>query len=59
MDVKQTVKFVPSGPLASWARNSTNVFGGQIFRGLMICQDLVSIGAKSTLIFPQGADYGI
>ena len=28
MEVKQTEKFVPSGPSTSWARNRIKVFGG-------------------------------
>ena len=59
MEVKQTEKFVPSGPSASWARNCINVFGGPTFERPMIRQDLDSINAYPRWIFFQSADYGI
>ena len=59
MEVKQTEKFVPSGPSTSCARNRINVFGGPIFKKPMIRQDLNSIGANERLIPFQSADYGI
>ena len=49
MEVKQTEKFVPSGPSTSWARDSINMFGGPILQRSMIRQDLDSIGAKPTI----------
>ena len=58
MEVKQTEKFVPSGPWASWAQNRINVFGGPIFQRPMIRQDLDAIVAYSRLILFQSADYG-
>ena len=42
MEVKQTEKFVPSGPSTSWARDSINVFGGPILQRSMIRQDFDS-----------------
>ena len=59
MEVKQTEKFVPSGPSTSWARDSINVFGGPILQRSMIRQDLDSIGANPRLVLFQSADYGI
>ena len=59
MEVKQTEKFMPSGPLTSWARDSINVFGGPILQRSMIRQDLDSIGANPRLVLLQSADYGI
>ena len=50
MEVKQTEKFVPSGPSTSWARDSINVFGGPILQRSMIRQDLDSIGANPRLV---------
>ena len=59
MEVKQTEKFVPSGPSTSWARDSINVFGGPILQRSMIRQDLDSIGANPRLVLFQSADYGV
>ena len=59
MEVKQTEKFVLSGPMTSWAHHSINVFGGPIFKRSMICQDLDSIGANPRLITCQSAAYGV
>ena len=50
MEVKQTEKFVLSGPSTSWARDRINVFGGPIFQRSMIRQDLDSIGANPRLV---------
>ena len=59
MEVKQTEKFVPSGPSTSWARTRINLFGGPIFKRSMISQDLKSIDANPGLILFQSADYGL
>ena len=59
MEVKQTEKFVPSGPSTSWARDSINVFGGPILQRSMIRQDLDSIGANPRLVLFQSTDYGV
>ena len=59
MEVKQTEKFVPSGPSTSLAQNRINVFGGPIFKGSNIRQNLNSIGANPRLILFQSADYGV
>ena len=59
MEVKQTEKFVPSGPSTSWARDSINVFGGPILQRSMIRQDLDSIGANPRLVLFQSTNYGV
>ena len=59
MWVKQTGKFVPSGPSTSWAQNCINVFGGPLFERSMIRQNLDSIDAKPGWILFQSADYGV
>ena len=59
MEVKQTEKFMPSGPLTSWARDSINVFGGPILQRSMIRQDLDSIGANPRLVLFQSTDNGV
>ena len=59
MEVKQTEKFVPSGPSTSWAQNRINVFGGPICKRTMIRQDLDLIGANPRLVLLQSADYGV
>ena len=59
MEVKQTEKFVPSGPSTSWARDSINVFSGPILQRSMIRQDLDSIGANPRLVLFQSTDYAV
>ena len=59
MEVKQTEKFVPSGPSTSWARDSINVFSGPILQRSMIRQDLDSAGANLRLVLFQSTDYGV
>ena len=59
MEVKQTEKFMPIGPLTSWAQNRINVFCDPTFKRPMIRQDLDSIGANPRLVLFQSADYGV
>ena len=47
--MKQTQEFVPSGPSTSWAQNRINVFGGPIFKRLMIRRILNSIRCQPAI----------
>ena len=58
-EVKQTEKFVPSGPSTSRAGNRINVFGLPILKRPMSRQDLDLIGANPQLIPFQSADDGV